>query len=166
MYHSWGSQNAWLRQIHTRAPLYVPGPVWAALGFADGDWACVDLRARPHHRRGRAQERRRQPATRCGRGTPSASARGAWALASDVPEARRGFLLNHLIGELLPPKADGRRWSNSDPITGQAAWYDLRVRLEKAEPGELSEPHFKAVEAPPGQAGRPAVLRYGEEWST
>ena len=23
MYHSWGSQNAWLRQIHSRQPLYV-----------------------------------------------------------------------------------------------------------------------------------------------
>ena len=23
MYHSWGSQNAWLRQIHGRNPLYV-----------------------------------------------------------------------------------------------------------------------------------------------
>ena len=25
MYHSWGSQNSWLRQIHTKNPLYVPG---------------------------------------------------------------------------------------------------------------------------------------------
>ena len=33
--------------------------------------------------------------------------------------------MNHLINELLPPKGDGMRWSNSDPITGQAAWYDL-----------------------------------------
>ena len=33
MYHSWGSQNAWLRQIHGENPLYVPGPVWDALGF-------------------------------------------------------------------------------------------------------------------------------------
>ena len=24
MYHSWGSQNAWLRQIHRLNPLYVP----------------------------------------------------------------------------------------------------------------------------------------------
>ena len=43
--------------------------------------------------------------------------------------------MNHLIHELLPPKGDGMRWSNSDPITGQAAWYDLRVRIEKAERG-------------------------------
>ena len=24
------------------------------------------------------------------------------------------------------------RYANSDPVTGQAAWYDLRVRIEKA----------------------------------
>ncbi len=164
MYHSWGSMNAWLRQIHTRAPLYVPGPVCAALGLADGDWAWV-ISA---HGRIKVEVARSDAVNPDTLWTWNAIGKrgGAWALASDVPEARRGFLLNHLIGELLPPKADGRRWSNSDPITGQAAWYDLRVRLEKAEPGELSEPHFKAVEAPPGQAGRPAVLRYGEEWST
>jgi anaerobic selenocysteine-containing dehydrogenase len=164
MYHSWGSMNAWLRQIHTRAPLYVPGPVCAALGLADGDWAWV-ISA---HGRIKVEVARSDAVNPDTLWTWNAIGKrgGAWALAPDVPEARRGFLLNHLIGELLPPKADGRRWSNSDPITGQAAWYDLRVRLEKAEPGELSEPHFKAVAAPPGQAGRPAVLRYGEEWST
>ena len=47
MYHSWGSQNAWLRQIHGENPLYVPGPVWEALGFEDGDWADV---VSPHGR--------------------------------------------------------------------------------------------------------------------
>ncbi len=41
MYHSWGSQNAWLRQIHGVNPLYVPTKVWAEHGFADGDWARV-----------------------------------------------------------------------------------------------------------------------------
>ncbi|MEC7246506.1 MAG: formate dehydrogenase, partial [Pseudomonadota bacterium] len=35
MYHSWGSQNSWLRQIHTKNPLYVPGPVCDAAGLAD-----------------------------------------------------------------------------------------------------------------------------------
>jgi sulfite dehydrogenase (quinone) subunit SoeA len=39
MYHSWGSQNAWLRQIHGVNPLYVPGAVWREHGFAEGDWA-------------------------------------------------------------------------------------------------------------------------------
>ncbi|MEL6168420.1 MAG: molybdopterin-dependent oxidoreductase, partial [Pseudomonadota bacterium] len=41
MYHSWGSQNAWLRQIHGVNPLYVPTKVWESNGFEDGDWARV-----------------------------------------------------------------------------------------------------------------------------
>jgi anaerobic selenocysteine-containing dehydrogenase len=41
MYHSWGSQNAWLRQIHGRNYLYLPTKVWQQHGFAEGDWARV-----------------------------------------------------------------------------------------------------------------------------
>ena len=75
-------------------------------------------------------------------------------------------MLNHLIDELLPPKGDGLRWSNSDPLTGQAARYDLRVRLEKIDPppGHASQPRFDAQKSPPGLQKRPAVLRYGQEW--
>ena len=84
--------------------------------------------------------------------------KGAWALDKDAPEATRGFLLNHLIHELLPPKGDGLRWANSDPITGQAAWFDLRVRLEKsADPGE-SLPVFHAQGSPVPPA--PGTLRW------
>ncbi|MEO1790564.1 MAG: molybdopterin-dependent oxidoreductase, partial [Pseudomonadota bacterium] len=36
MYHSWGTQNAWLRQIHGTNPLYVPTKLWEAHGFDDG----------------------------------------------------------------------------------------------------------------------------------
>src|SRR6185295_8848367 len=57
---------------------------------------------------------------------------GAWSLDSGSPESKKGFLLNHLIGELLPEREGGYRYTNADPITGQAAWYDLRVRVEKA----------------------------------
>ena len=53
---------------------------------------------------------------------------GAWSLAPDAPEAERGFLLNHVIGELLPEDR-GYSQANADPITGQAAWFDLRVRV-------------------------------------
>ena len=66
--------------------------------------------------------------------------KGAWALEEDAPEVTKGFLLNHLIHELMPPKGDGLRWANSDPITGQAAWFDLRVKIAKATtpPSEAS----------------------------
>ena len=84
--------------------------------------------------------------------------KGAWALDKDAPEATKGFLLNHLIHELLPPKGDGLRWSNSDPITGQAAWFDLKVRIEKAPPQEISKPDTGAQASPVPQA--PAQLRW------
>ncbi len=81
----------------------------------------------------------------------------------DAPEARKGFLLNHLINELLPPKGDGHRWANSDPVTGQAAWYDLRVRIEKAEAGdEVTEPVLGEQSV---GAETPDELRYGKEWT-
>ena len=31
------------------------------------------------------------------------------------------------------------RLTNSDPVTGQAAWYDVMVRLEKCAPAEAAE---------------------------
>ena len=74
--------------------------------------------------------------------------KGTWALDKNAPEATKGFLLNHLIHELLPPKGDGLRWANSDPITGQAAWFDLRVKLEKVKPPSLSEPTFPEIKSP------------------
>ena len=74
--------------------------------------------------------------------------KGTWALDKNAPEATKGFLLNHLIHELLPPKGDGLRWANSDPITGQAAWFDLRVKLEKVKPPSSSEPTFPEIKSP------------------
>ncbi len=163
MYHSWGSQNAWLRQIHGRNPLYVPGGLWDELGFAEGDWAHV---VSPH---GRITV----PVARMDALNPDTvwtwnaigKRPGAWALDPDAPEATKGFLLNHLISELLPPKGDGLRWANSDPVTGQAAWYDLRVRLERADPPEpaRSRPVFPAQTSPVGRG--PETVAYGKEWT-
>ena len=75
---------------------------------------------------------------------------GAAALDNDAPESTRGFLLNHLINELLPEREGGYRFSNSDPITGQAAWYDLRVKITKAAEAEAGEtsPRFERLHAP------------------
>ena len=77
--------------------------------------------------------------------------KGAWALDKDAPEATKGFLLNHLIHELLPPKGDGLRWANSDPVTGQAAWFDLKVRIAKAAPQDQSKPVMDPIKSPVGQ---------------
>jgi len=75
---------------------------------------------------------------------------GAWGLALDGPESQRGFLLNHLIADLMPADASGYRYSNSDPITGQAAWYDLRVSIEKCSVSDerMIAPRFAALPDP------------------
>ena len=86
---------------------------------------------------------------------------GAWQLAPGADEARKGFLLNHLISEELPFREG--TISNSDPVTGQAGWYDVRVRIRPADPGEAEEsfPQVKATPAPPGVRGvGERVLRY------
>ena len=148
MYHSWGSQNAWLRQIHGHNPLYVPTNIWATHGFADGDWARLTS----------LHGSISVPVAHMAALNPNTvwtwnaigKRKGAWALSEDAPEATKGFLLNHLIHELLPARGDGHRWSNSDPITGQAAWFDLRVRIEKVSPPSEVQPNFPALARPHG----------------
>jgi len=77
---------------------------------------------------------------------------GTWGLTADAPEAKKGFLLNHLISELLPEREGGYRFSNSDPVTGQAAWYDLKVRVEKAaDQSAESQPQFPVLKKLRGQ---------------
>jgi len=149
MYHSWGSQNAWLRQIHGHNPLYLPTKLWEANGFSDGDWARVTSAhgeiTVPVAHMAALNENTVWTWNAIGK------RKGAWALDKDAPEATKGFLLNHLIHELLPPKGDGLRWANSDPVTGQAAWFDLRVKIEKAEAPAESQPGFDAIKSPVGQ---------------
>ncbi|MEM7508020.1 MAG: molybdopterin oxidoreductase family protein [Pseudomonadota bacterium] len=161
MYHAWGSQNAWLRQIHGENPMYVPGPVMDQHGLKDDDWAWVSS----HHGKIKVPVRRMDAVNPHTLWTWNAIGKreGAWALGDGAPETTRGFLLNHLIHELLPPKGDGLRWSNSDPVTGQAAWYDLRVKIEKAEAGTgISEPRTGGQTSPVGRG--PEDLAYGDKW--
>jgi anaerobic selenocysteine-containing dehydrogenase len=144
MYHSWGSQNEWLRQIHGHNPLYLPTAVWQAEGFRDGDWARVTSPSGsitvPVAHMAALNDHTVWTWNAIGK------RKGTWALAPDAPEATKGFLLNHLIHELLPERGDGLRWSNADPITGQAAWFDLRVRVERAAPPGESEPAFPPID--------------------
>ena len=160
MYHSWGSQNAWLRQITNANKLFVPAAVYDAAGLGETGWAYVTS---PHGRI-KVPVARMEAVNGKTLWTWNAigKKRGAWALAEDAPEATDGFLLNHLINELLPPRGDGRRWANSDPITGQAAWFDLRVQIERAPAGGPSEPAAAPMHSPVGQG--PRDLAYGEEF--
>jgi anaerobic selenocysteine-containing dehydrogenase len=160
MYHSWGSQNAWLRQIHGHNPLFVPTKIWKEKNFKEGDWARVTS---PHGEivvpvahQAALNENTVWTWNAIGK------RKGAWALDKDAPEATRGFLLNHLIHELLPPKGDGLRWANSDPITGQAAWFDLKVKIERAHAPSQSQPELPAIKSPVGQGPDALTWKVGK----
>jgi anaerobic selenocysteine-containing dehydrogenase len=160
MYHSWGSQNAWLRQIHGENRLHIHRATAAALGIADGDW----VRVSSHHGAIVVQAKLMDGVNPQTVWTWNAIGKraGAWNLAPQAAEAKRGFLLNHIISETLPQPASGPRYGNSDPVTGQAAWYDLRVKIEKvAASDEVAEPQFPTLKPPPHLPDRPPVLRYG-----
>ncbi|MBZ0092845.1 MAG: molybdopterin oxidoreductase family protein, partial [Sulfuricellaceae bacterium] len=147
MYHSWDSQNAWLRQIHTYNYLYVNPQAGVAGGFADGDWIWVESqwgKVRCMCRFSEAVE----PGT-VWTWNAIGKAAGAWNLTPDANESQQGFLLNHLISEELPATPEGDHLSNSDPITGQAAWYDVRVRVYKAGADEAKQSFPQYAAAPP-----------------
>ncbi len=152
MYHSWDSQNAWLRQIHAHNYLFVNTRTAQAEGIGDGDWIWVESpwgKVRCMCRHSEAVE----PGT-VWTWNAIGKAKGAWALSEDANESQKGFLLNHLISEELAADRSGKRFSNSDPVTGQAAWYDVKVRIRKAEPGEPEHtlPQFDAMRAAPGMS--------------
>ncbi len=162
MYHSWDSQNAWLRQIHSHNYLNVNPRTALAAGIADGGWAWVESqwgKVRCMVRHSEAVE----PGT-VWTWNAIGKADGAWQLAPGSDEARKGFLLNHLISEELPMRGTpSGTVSNSDPITGQAGWYDVRVRIRPAAPDEAGEtfPQMDSVPAVPGVVGKAAqVLHY------
>ncbi len=163
MYHSWGTQNAWLRQLHGRNPLYVPTKLMREHGLKDGDWAKVTS---PHGEiTVPVMEMAALNENTVWTWNAIGKRKGAWALKEDAPEANKGFLLNHLIHELLPPKGDGLRWSNSDPITGQAAWFDLKVRIEKAaNPDDMreSQPTFDPIKSPVGTGPENLAWKVGK----
>jgi anaerobic selenocysteine-containing dehydrogenase len=160
MYHSWGTQNAWLRQLHGVNPLYLPTKLWQAHGFEDGDWAQVSSMhgtiTVPVAHMAALNENTVWTWNAIGK------RKGAWALDENAPEARKGFLLNHLIHELLPARGDGLRWSNSDPVTGQAAWFDLRVKIEKVPPPDRSQPAYPPITSPVGKGPDTLTWKVGK----
>ncbi len=161
MYHSWGSQNAWLRQITAANRLYIHTSVGEKIGAKDDDWVWLTS----HQGRVKCQVRLMDGVNPHTVWTWNAigKRRGAWGLSDDAPESNQGFLLNHLISELLPEGGGGYRYSNSDPITGQAAWFDLKVSIEKAEGGERTEPFFEPV-GTGTQKPSPSKVAFGAEF--
>ncbi|MEJ7931691.1 molybdopterin oxidoreductase family protein [Ramlibacter sp. AN1015] len=162
MYHSWDSQNAWLRQIHSHNYLHVNPITAQAAGIADGSWCWVESpwgRVRCMLRTSDAVE----PGT-VWTWNAIGKASGAWQLAPGSDESRKGFLLNHLISEELP--FAGGTISNSDPITGQAGWYDVRVRLRPADPEEPEETYPQVAAMPPVPGVRGVAQRVVQYFAT
>ena len=162
MYHSWGSQNAWLRQLHGHNPLYLPTKLMRQHDLSDGDWARVSS---PHGEiTVPVMEMAALNDNTVWTWNAIGKRKGAWALDKDAPEATKGFLLNHLIHELLPPKKDGMRWANSDPITGQAAWFDLRVKIEKvdAPASDQAQPDFPPQKSPVAKGPKSQAWKVGK----
>ena len=153
MYHSWGSQNAWLRQITNENRLFVHHNLARHHALDDDDWVWLASATG----RIRCQVKLMDGVNPQTVWTWNAVGKrsGAWGLSPDAPESQKGFLLNHLIADLLPSRDGGYRYSNSDPVTGQAAWYDLKVRIEKCVEADAREisPKFATL-ADPREAAR------------
>lgn len=157
MYHSWDSQNAWPRQIHGENYLFMNPLMACEQGIDDGGWIYVESqwgKVRCMARYSEAVE----PGT-VWTWNAIGKAAGAWNLGPGAYESQHGFLLNHLITDELPGVKNGStpdrsRVSNSDPITGQAAWYDVRVRVYPAEAdADHTLPQFAPMQALPGSTG-------------
>lgn len=131
-YHSWGSMNAWLRQLLHENPLFI-NPIMAdRLGVTEGQWVWVESRI------GRMTARVRLSAavepTTVWTWNAIAKAPGSWGLHPGAPESTKAILINHIIPDTLPGPGD--KFFNNDPITGQAGWYDTLVRVY---PSDLHE---------------------------
>jgi anaerobic selenocysteine-containing dehydrogenase len=161
MYHSWGSQNAWLRQITSANKLHIHVDTAAGLGISDDEWVWIESR----HGRVKGQVKLITGVNPQTVWTWNAigKRKGSWGLDKDAPESNQGFLLNHIISEVLMPDKNGLQYSNSDPVTGQAAWFDLRVRLVTctAKESGFTEPMFEAFEH--GPSAHMPVSRYGAD---
>ena len=160
MYHSWDSQNAWLRQIHAHNYLHVHPSLGEKHGFDDGDWIWVESmhgKVRCMCRFSEAVE----PGT-VWTWNAIGKASGAWNLDDNANESKKGFLLNHLISEELPANECGEHISNSDPVSGQAGWYDVRVRVYKADDSEekVTWPQYDAMPQVPGTPERSKWLGF------
>lgn len=130
MYHSWDSQNAWLRQIASKNYIYINSDYAKQQNIADDSWVWIESRL------GKIAAKAKLmfgvAANTVWTWNAIGKAPNAWGLDKTADESVEGFIMNHLIGEYLPSPADTNSNapaanSNADPVTGQAAWYDLRV---------------------------------------
>ena len=101
-----GGLNAWLRQIHGENRLHMHRATATALGIADDDWVSVSS----HHGTLKAQVKLMEGVNPFTVWTWNAIGKraGAWNLEPGAGESSRGFLLNHIISEMLPRPPQGQ----------------------------------------------------------
>lgn len=126
------SESAWLSKVEGPPRLYMNRLLGKELGLQDDDWAWVtschgSVKGQVRLMEGvndrtvwtwHAVDKRKRF-----RQSPPASDQGS----------KTNLSFNLLIDELLPAQPGGHRYALADPVTGQAAWYDLRVRVEPAD---------------------------------
>ena len=158
MYHSWDSQNAWLRQIAADNHIHINRKRAAAMGVSDNDWVWITSRRDKIAARAKCMDGVAENTVWTWNAIGKSN--GAWALAANANETVEGFLLNHLIDERMADGVSG----NADPITGQAAWYDLRVNIKKMTAAEIAKHTARQISsmALTDSSAKPAqhVLRY------
>ena len=165
MYHSWGSQNAWLRQITSHNYLYISKQLAEEQNIKNEDWIWLES----FHKKIKVPCRIMLGVNKSTVWTWNAigKRKGAWNLSPNAPESNKGFIINHLISDLLPKQKDGYRYSNSDPITGQASWYDLKVKLTKCTANEILDnkiyPDFPIVKNKSRKNLN--LLKYGKQFN-
>lgn len=134
-YHSWGSQNAWLRQLLNENPVFMNPKAAKDLGLGDGEWVWIESRLGKMTGVLRYSDAV-EPST-VWTWNAVAKQRGSWGLDPSAPEANRAILINHIIPDTLPTEDGMGTLFNNDPITGQASWYDTRVRIYSSELHEV-----------------------------
>ena len=154
MYHSWDSQNAWLRQIADRNPVFLHRTLAESLGILEGDAVWIESRMGRTAARAKLADGMR--ADSVWTWNAIAKSPGAWGLTPDSREATDSFLMNRLISEWDAAGA----FPHADPITGQAAWYDLRVSVRKMSPAEELRAFPPSEERAKISESHPARIRH------
>ena len=154
MYHSWDSQNAWLRQIADRNPVFLHRTLAESLGIREGDAVWIESRMGRTAARAKLADGMR--ADSVWTWNAIAKSPGAWGLTPDSREATDSFLMNRLISEWDAAGA----FPHADPITGQAAWYDLRVSVRKMSPAEELRAFPPSEERAKVSESHPARIRH------
>ena len=156
MYHSWDSQNAWLRQIHGENHLFVNPVTAAAQQIDDGAWIYVEspwgkvrCRARYSEAVGFQHRMDLERDQQGGRRVEPGAAGGR--VAARLPVEPRDHRRAAGCGARRCADVELR----SDH--GQAGWYDVQVRIYPAEADAATTlPQFAPMPALPGT---PRVLQ-------